>query len=60
MAVEPLFYVNHRTIFQRPVKTRKGISLGFAVCDVREDMDAEAVCAIMNNGEKPDDDAKRD
>jgi hypothetical protein len=59
--VKPLFYVNRRTIFQRPVDCGQGrVSLGFAVCDVRDGLDAEIVCAIMNNGEKPPDDAKRD
>lgn len=54
MAMKPLFYAARGTIFQRPIKTaRGGVTLGFAVCDVRDGIDPNMVCAILNIGEKP-------
>lgn len=47
-----LFYVKDRTIFQRPTRTSKGNTMmGFAVCDVRDGLNPNEVCNIMNRGE---------
>lgn len=48
---EPLFYAEGRTVFQRPVKTAKGVRMGFAVCDVRDGVDPGVVAAILNLGD---------
>lgn len=48
---EPLFYAKGNTVFQRPVKSERGTRMGFAVCDVRDGVDPDEVCEILNKGE---------
>lgn len=48
---EPLFYVKHGAVYQRPVRTERDVSMGFRVCDVCAGVDPVEVCAILNRGE---------
>lgn len=52
---EPLYYVSSHgganVIFQRPVKTKKGIRMGFAVCEVCDGVDPATICAMLNKAE---------
>lgn len=52
-AAEPLFYVKRQRIFQRPVRTATGATMGFHVCTVADGVDANAVCNILNKGKAP-------
>jgi hypothetical protein len=48
----PLFYTKgDDRIYQRPVKTERGVQMGFAVCKVYDGIDPAEVCAILNRGE---------
>jgi len=49
--IEPLFYVKGAAVFQRPVRSEKGVRMGFRVCDVCDGVDAAEICAILNKGE---------
>lgn len=59
---EPLFYTKNRRVFQRPVTKTKddgtcATSMGFAILDVLDGIDAEGVQFIvdaLNAAEKPD------
>jgi hypothetical protein len=48
---EALYYARGATVFRRPVRTAKGVTMGFAVCDVRDGVDAIDLAEIMNLGE---------
>lgn len=50
---EPLFYVSDNTIFQRLVRSEKGVAIGFAVCEVCDDVDPDKICKILNKGKRP-------
>lgn len=51
--LKPLFYARNGVVFQRPVRTKTGTAMGFAVCEVRDGVDAADVCRILNAGEAP-------
>lgn len=51
-AVEPLFYVRDRSIFQRPVRDGNKTTMGFWVCEVADGVDPLELCAILNKGEQ--------
>lgn len=52
---EPLFYVKagSNVIFHRPVETKTGVRLGFAVCKVCDGVDPADVCNLLNKAEPP-------
>lgn len=54
---KPLYYVSPRgagnVIFCRLVRTKKGVRMGFAMCEVCDGVDANEVCAMLNKAEPP-------
>lgn len=51
MAVQPTYHVKGNMIFQRSFYTSKGVTMGFAVCEVINDVDPNELCALMNEAE---------
>lgn len=50
----PMFYVKGNAVFQRPVRGKKGTTMGFCVCEVSAGVQPADVCAILNKGEPPE------
>jgi hypothetical protein len=52
-AAEPLFYAKDMVVYQRPVQKGTSVTMGFAVCEVRDGVDPLELCAMLNKAEPP-------
>ena len=53
--LKPLYYVKGNVVYQRPVEHKRlngsvNVSMGFAVCEVRDGVSPKAVAALLEKG----------